>query len=425
VAERYSFRGIWDDLALPELACSFKLAVGPAKMVLAFCGVFAICILGFLMDRCSRRVVIDAASGASLVRTELNIYLDRTPKEARQFIKDTEINDDIQRQGVFSTLWSFFAGRFHDAATKLLNLSDSNIYSNIKNVLDNVWQCIRAIGWAFQFHPVYSSIFFTISFLISVFVGGAICRCAALEYAKAERPGIFEAVEYAKQNFRAFLTAPLLPLGMVGVFAFVVILLGMLTTIPYIGDLLMVVLFGFVLFFGFLVTLMAFGALSGGMLLFPSIAYEKTTGTDSIGRAFNYVLKQPSWMIYYVLVSGGLGTFFYLVLRLLIFLALRLTYGLLFVGMSIAKQGEKLEHIWPEPSILSFVNTATDPARWSESLLASIIHLFMLGIIGILLSYIASYFFCSSTVIYALMRKKVDKKEIEQIYVHLEHVETD
>ena len=51
------------------------------------------------------------------------------------------------------------------------------------------------------------------------FIGGAVSRCAALEFAKAERPGLFEAAGFALRHFRSFLTAPLLPLGLVGVFA--------------------------------------------------------------------------------------------------------------------------------------------------------------------------------------------------------------
>jgi hypothetical protein len=255
-----------------------------------------------------------------------------------------------------------------------------------------------------------------------VFVGGAVSRCAALEFAKAERPGLFEAAGYAARNYRSFLTAPLLPLGLVGVFAFVVILLGMVAAIPRVGELLMVLLFGFVLFFGFLVTLMVLGTVAGGLLLFPSIAYEKTTGPDSIGRAFNYVLHCPTWMFYYVWVSGVFGTFFYLVLRLLIFLAIRLTYSLLLAGMTIVKQAPKLERIWPEPKLLSFLATPSASAVWTESASSVVIYLFMLGIVGILLSYIVSYFFSSAAVIYALMRKKVDKIETERIFVHLERV---
>ena len=425
MAERYSLRVIWDDLALPELACSFKLAIGPTKMLLAFCGVLAVCTLGYLMDRCTNSVVAlnqNQTLSSTAIQTELNIYIDGDSKKVKEFLDEAKARSDTQHQGVFSTLWVFVSGRFHKAATQLLDLSNANIYSNVKYALDNVWLCLRAAGWAFRFHPVYSVIYFSVAFLIFVFIGGAISRCAALEFAKGERPGLFEAVGYAKQNYRSFLTAPLLPLGLVGVFAFVVILLGMVAAIPRVGELLMVLLFGFVLFFGFLVSLMCLGTFAGGMLLFPSIAYEKTTGTDSIGRAFNYVLNCPIRMFYYVLVSGVLGTFFYLVLRLLLFLALRLTYGLLWVGMTIVKQAPKLERIWPEPTLLSFPKMSSAPAVWTESVSSIMIYLFMLGIVGILLSYIVSYFFSSAAVIYALMRKKVDKIETERIFVHLERV---
>ena len=158
----------------------------------------------------------------------------------------------------------------------------------------------------------------------------------------------------------------------------------------------------------------------GGGLLFPAIAYEKTTGLDSIGRAFHYVLNRSIWMFYYVLVSGVFGAFFYLVLRMLIFLVLRLTYSLLFIGMTIVDTDPKLERIWPEPSLFSFLNISSAPSGWSESISSFVIYLFMLGIVGILLSYIVSYFFSSAVVIYALMRKKVDKIKTEQVFVHFE-----
>jgi hypothetical protein len=88
----------------------------------------------------------------------------------------------------------------------------------------------------------------------------------------------------------------------------------------------------------------------------------------------------------------------------------------------IVNQSAKLERIWPEPKLLSFLTTPLASEVWSESASSVVIYLFMLGIVGILLSYIVSYFFSSATVIYALMRKKVDKIEAEQIFVHLERV---
>ena len=421
MSEHYPLRMIWNNLALPDLACGFKLAIGPTKMILAFLGVLTVCTLGFVMDVCNKGVTTGYQNAPSPVfKTELDYYEGHSVKETKAFIEENI--DQHPQRGVFSTLWSYFSGRFHNATTQLLNLSDSNIYSNIKYVFYNIWLCICAIGWSFRFHPIYSLTYFSAAFLVFVFVGGAISRCAALEFANAERPGLFESMGYSYRNYRSFVSAPLLPLGMVGIFAFGVIGLGMIAAIPRIGELLMVLLFGFLLLLGFLVTLMALGIVAGGLLLFPSIAYEKTTGLDSIGRAFNYVLKYPVWMFYYVLISGGLGTFFYLALRLLIFLAIYLTYNLLLAGMTIARQTPKLERIWPKPDLLSFLQTASNPAGWSESVSAFVIHLFMLAIVGILLSYIISYFFSSATVIYALMRKKIDRIETNRIYLHLEQV---
>ena len=422
--ERYSLRVIWGDLALPDLAYGFKLAIGPTKMILAILSVLTACTLGFVMDTCTRDVTTGyLKTDPSVLKTELNVYIYHSVKQTKEFI--TENVDQHPQQGVFSTLWSFSSGRFHNAVTQLLNLSNSNLYANVKYAFYNVWLCIRAVGWAFRFHPIYSSIYFSAVFLIFVFLGSAICRCAALEFAKAERPGLFESLTYAAQNFRSFVSAPLLPLGLVGIFAFVVIGLGMIAAIPRLGELLMILLFGLVLLLGFLVALMVLGTLVGGMLLFPSIAYEKTTGLDAIGRAFNYVLKCPVWMFYYTLVSGALGTVFYLALRVLIFLAISLTYSLLLAGMAIVKAGPKLERIWSKPSLLSFLNTASGPTGWSESVTAFVIHLFMLGIVAILLSYVISYFFSSTTVIYALMRKKVDAIETHRIHIHLEQVTSD
>ena len=421
MTERYSVRLIWGDLALPELASSFRLAIGPIKMILALFAVFVVCLLGFVMDTCSRNVVTGPDKSLSdAVITELDKYIETTPKKTKEFIGNNV--GKYPRKGVFSTLWEFVSDRFHSASTQLLNLTDTNLYSNIRYVFLNVWLCIRAVGWALRFHPIYSTLYFSVVFLVFVFTGGAITRCAALEFAKAERPGLFEVIAYAAQNYRSFLVAPLLPLGLVIVFSVVVLVLGMMVAIPVAGEFVMIFSFGFVLFFGLLVTLMTLGTVAGGMLLFPSIAFENTTGLDSIGRSFSYVLTRPTWMVYYFLISGVFGTFFYLVFRLLVFLAIRLTHMLLFAGMMLVDSQDKLQRIWPQPALLNFSSNTSDPQTWSEGIAALVIRGFMLAIVGLLLSYIVSYFFSSASVIYALMRKKIDGVGTEEVYVHLENI---
>jgi hypothetical protein len=58
VIERYSLRRLVEDLAMPDLVLSIKLAVGPTKLLLAFLGVLIVCALGYLMDISTKSVVV-------------------------------------------------------------------------------------------------------------------------------------------------------------------------------------------------------------------------------------------------------------------------------------------------------------------------------------------------------------------------------
>lgn len=393
-------------------------------MILAFSAISVVCIMGFLMDNCTKSVTVGSVHslepGTHRNTTELDIYI-HDPEQVRLFVQ--QYGDQNPGQGVFSTLWDFTSERFHESTTQLLNLGRANIFANVKLVLYNCWLSVRALGWALRFHPIYSLIYFSVSFLIFSLIGGAICRCAALEYAQDEKPGLVEALTFARENYRSFLSAPLIPLGMILFMAMVIVLIGLTGSIPWIGESVMILLFGVVLILGLLITLTGIGAVAGGLLLFPAIAYEGTTGLDSIGRSFSYVLKRPVWMFYYVFVSIVLGTFFYLILRLLVFLTLRFTYALLGSGMNLLENAGKIEKLWVRPEFLSLLNKAPGGSG-SESVAAGVIYFFLLVIIGLLLSYIISYGFSSATIIYALMRKKVDMLEVDQIYRHLQQVKS-
>jgi hypothetical protein len=121
-------------------------------------------------------------------------------------------------------------------------------------------------------------------------------------------------------------------------------------------------------------------------------------------------------------MSGVLGTIFYLLLRLMIYIVLRFTYGLLAMGMTMGGCADKIERLWVRPSFLNILNRASGSANWSESLASTVIYLFLLTAVGFLLAYIVSYIYSTATIIYALMRKKVDGAAYEQIYRHLEQV---
>lgn len=433
LAGRYSLRGIWEDLAMPELAYGFTLAVGPTKLVIAFLAVAAICLTGYLLDRCSQSVMVhpepsicqygQTVTVSLMQATELEVYL-ADPEQLRTFYERYE--GQTPGKGVFSTLWSFTAGRFNDANKQVFDLRRSNFFSNMGHVFLNFWLCLKAIIWALRFHPYYSIFFFSFSFAVLCFAGGAICRCAALEYAQNEKPGFFEAVEFAYKKYCSLLSAPLLPAGLMLIPAALVAGVGLLGTLPWVGELLIGVLFGVLVLLGLAVIGLALATTAGGLLLFPAVAYEGTTGRDAIGRAVSYVLSKPLWMLFYIFVAGVLGTFFYLLIRLVVFLVLKIVHGLLAAGMMISGEGaEKLNRLWSGPALFSLMGKTPNAANWSESIGSFCIYLFFLFVIGMLAAYIISYVFCASTIVYALMRKKVDKIVAEQIYIPLVYEKKD
>lgn len=427
MAGRYSLKSIWDDLALPELAYAFKLAVGPTKLAIAFLAVASIGLVGFVLDRCSRSVVVhprpslmqygDNRDFKLNVATELEVYL-VAQDATSQFIE--RYKGDRPGQGVFATLWNFASDRFNDSSRQLLDLRQSTLFSNLGHVLLNLWLCLRAFVWAVHYHPYYSVIFFSFAFAALCFACGAVCRCAALEYAQKEKPGLFEAVEFSVEKYRALLSAPLIPFILMVVPAAVVLIGGVAAGIPWVGVIAVGLLFGLLALAGMAIVCLTMGIVAGGLLLFPAVAYECTSGRDAIGRAVCYVLNRPLWMLFYIFAAGLFGTFFYLLLRVMVFLTLKAVYGLLAAGLMLWGRGTALlERIWPKSGLFSLIENTATPQGAAETIGAFCIYVFFLLIVGLLAAYVINYVLCASTVVYALMRKKVDGTPVETIFVRL------
>lgn len=429
MVREHSIRQMWDDLALPELTRTLRLAIGPTKILLAFFFVLLLCGGGLLLDVVTRSVTVLPTRTTAGMPTdsifrkadELAVYLEN-PGMTREYIRVYE--EHSEGRGVFATLWNYFAARFNHATTRLLELGSSNLFANLANVGYNLWLCVRALAWAVEYHPFYSLIYFTYAGVLLCFFGGAICRCAALEFARYERPGLGEAIQFAREQWKALLTAPLIPLGMLAGIGAVLVLAGLAGNLPWIGELLLGLLIGILYLLGLAMSILLLAMLTGGWLLLPAVAYEKTTGLDAIGRAFSYVINQPLWMLFYTIVELILGTLFYLFIRLFVFLFLRLTYDLVSLGFTEG-QIDKLQRIWAEPTFFHLLNAPMKAAAWSEKIASGMIYLSLLFIVAVVMALVVSYFFSALTVLYALMRKKVDKIGITQVEVSLEACKDD
>jgi hypothetical protein len=418
MAEKKQVWQIWDNLAFARSFQSFKMALAPARMVIALATVLLICLIGWLMDvaavvvrgRTETRITATIDFGSSV---DLRPYAKNT-KDTLSFIEQYRKNQRFD--GVFSTLWHFGAARFNSATVSLFRLE-------ITNLLLNIWLCALAIVWAVRFHPVYSVIYFILIAMVVCISGGAICRSAALEFARGEKPGLTESLGFGLKKFKSLVTAPLVLTAITAGFGAVVYLAGLIGNIRYAGELFIALTLAAALVFGLLTLLFLIGSIAGANLIFPVIAYEGSDGYEAISRSFCYVYTHSWWMFFYTAIAAAFGTISYLFVRLFAFGLLITTYTLIDIGtFNQPEVPGKLARIWAKPDFFNLVGQNADPAGATESIAAFIIYITVLLVVGLVVAFVISFYFCSSTIVYALMRRKVDDVDMSRVYTPLEQV---
>jgi hypothetical protein len=384
------------------------MAIQPSKLSMAFMAILLICAAGWIMDR--GRTVVTAPDGT----TELEYYMS-SPDGVGKFVRTNEAKGE--GTGVFATLWQFNRERFHNALESLFSL-------DLVGVSENIQDCFIAIVWAFKYHFLYCIVFFVIKLSVISVTGGAICRIAALEFASGEKPGLTEALRFGTTKFFSFFGAPLVPVAIVLVIGAFVALLGLVGNIPRAGELIMAVFMPLALLAGGLMAVVLIGAVAGFDLMFPAVAYDGSDCLDAISRSFNYVYARPWRMGFYTATAAVYGAICYLFVRLFTWLLLTATYAMLEVGLF--DRAGKLDRVWARPTFTSLLGPTTQaPANWTESLAAFLVNLFVLAVIGLLVAFIISFFFSANTIIYALVRNKVDNTSPEDVYRCQEEIQAE
>ena len=406
VSGRESSR-LFDDLLLPRIFQAFRMSIQPTKLLIALSALAIICLAGWLMDK--GKTVVGRGDGV----TELQIYM-TSPSLLQHFIEtNKELTDE--RRGVFSTLWDFAAERFHGAV-------DSVFVFDVRGVGQNIIGYFRAIGWALKHHSVYCIVFMIITLAVISVAGGAVCRIAALQFARGEKPGLTEAVRFSIKRLASFFAAPLAPVGIIVFVGLFVFLLGLIGNIPWAGELIIGVFMLLAVIAGALMAVILIGAVAGLNLMFPAVAYDGSDCFDAISRSFSYVYAKPWRMVFYSAVAAAYGSICYTFVRLFAFLLLWITHLSLRLGVW---SNERLTAIWQEPDWKQLLFRPNwEALNWPQSIAAFLVYLCVLAVVGLLVSFIMSFFFSANTIIYALMRKKVDNTALEDIYIHFDESET-
>lgn len=296
-----------------------------------------------------------------------------------------------------------------------------------------------------------------VTFIWSYF-GGAIARSAACEIAReGERIETGKALKYAGSKFWSFFGAPLIcVLGFLFFFMcnFIAGLVFKVLDLAYIGAPLAALFLPLALLSGFVMTLIVIGTLAGFPLFLPAVAAEGTDAFDAFSRGFSYVYSKPWHYVWYQLVSGAYG---YLCIAFVIIFTVFMCY----VGLTAGAAGFDLviradhdqfdqinDYAWswllsPEHADRTYSFSPTQMARdphpygWIMHLSGKIakpktnvprpqtkLHLFasviviawLIVVLGLAYSFAISYFISQQTMIYFILRKKVDEIEMKEIY---------
>jgi len=404
-----------DYFIFPKIFQTFRMSIQPTKLIITSVALAVICLAGWIMDF-SKTV---ATTGTQTQLTELDIYMTDS-SQLTSYIEN--FRERGQGVGVFSTLWHFSAKKFQGAVDSVFKL-------DVPGVVHNIDDYFKAVGWAIRYHFAYCIIFFIIKLAVISIAGGAICRIAALQFARGEKPGMTEALRYSIKKFTSFFTAPLAPIGIIIFIGLFVFLLGLAGNIPRAGELIVGLGMAMALFAGSLLAVIVIGAVAGFNLMFPAVAYDGSDCFDAISRSFSYIYARPWRMTIYTVIAAIYGSICYTFVRYFAFLTLLITRHLLQLGILVengSKEVNKLVAIWPKPEfryLLGSSSTAT--TNWTESVAAFLVYLFLLVVVGLVVSFIISFYFSANTIIYSLLRKTVDNAAFEDIYMQFDEAEVE
>jgi hypothetical protein len=263
------------------------------------------------------------------------------------------------------------------------------------------------------------------SLLVIAFAGACISRFSALELAGVERAPLKDIVTFASSRLWTFIKAPVAPFLILLAIGTVLALVSIAGAIPWIGPIIIGMVFVGFLGVSFILMLLLLGILGGFNLLYPTIAVEGADSFDAMSRSFAYVYARPWRLVFYTVTSLIYGVITFLFIAFAAYLVLLLTHTFVGWGMDLfgthygAYSGlPALETLWPSPQFLQLIHPINWYAMsWPEFIGAAFLHFWVFLLIAGTGAYVVSYYFSSHTIIYLLLRRSVDGQGIKEIYL--------
>jgi hypothetical protein len=281
--------------------------------------------------------------------------------------------------------------------------------------------------------------------------GGAITRIASVQIARAnERVSMADALRFAWVRYKSYFCAPLFPLLFLAFIVVVLIIFGFLLAWLFaVGDIIGGILWPLVLIAGLVMAVVLVG-LVGWPMMYTTISAEGSDSFDAISRSYSYVYQAPWQYLWYSLVAlaygavviffvGFMGSLMVYMSKWAVTLPPEPTIGrepsYLFqwaptsfgwrdLLLSKSRNSEVRETVNERGVVVpqrSFKPVEKDnEPNWHNYVGTFLVTVWFYLLFLMVIGFSYSYFWTSSTIIYLLMRKKVDETELDEIHLEEE-----
>ena len=240
------------------------------------------------------------------------------------------------------------------------------------------------------------------SLVVWSFFGGAISRQAAVAFARQENVSLGGMIRFVNPRLGAYFVAPLFPMLGAGLIALLMAGVGALMRLDFGVAVAGVVLWPLVLFGGFLMAFLLLGLFFGFPLMWGAISAEGTDAFGALSHAYSYVYQRPLRYLGYAVLAGLAGVLGWYLITLFGFWILELSRW----GISWGSGAERLKEIEGPASLGRMADTGAMFVQFWTDCLRTLAYGFLF-----------SYFWTSTTVIYFLLRRLVDAKELDEVYM--------
>ena len=237
--------------------------------------------------------------------------------------------------------------------------------------------------------------------------GGAITRIAAVQFARDQNIGLVPALKFAVSRYLSFVSAPLVAVGFLGMMWLMCVAAGYFGRVPYVGDVVLGLLWIVPLLLGLVMALILLGGVPGLPLMYSTISTEDSDAFDGFSRSYSYVYSRPWHYLWYAVVAMIYGS---VVIFFVITMASLVSY---LAFWSVSAGGGFKEIVYnPEnlPTFLTWLN------QFGSDSVGELLAMLWMQFWAVLVhGFVYSYFWTSVTIMYFLLRQSEDAVELDVV----------